>query len=484
MKFSPIKNSLLSLSIKDLLILLLGLSAVTLQHFFLPFHVWDAGVARPWYMLHGMLPYKDFVWIRMPFDLFLLEGWYKVFGANGFSYQIFIYALLVLLSILVFFVGKSVLRKFYFLPFLFFNIFLFPLFQNTEEGEILIGIFNLLLFWILYLYFKNKNIKYLFAAGIISGISFITKQNSVLVIGATIFTVLLDFYLMRIKMRELIRSIGIYLLGAAIPVLGIISYFAFKQGLEDFLHYTVFFILGTYSQAHVNQGDGLLIAIAYGCLLIPFTFYLRKIGWGIQAGIFLLLQIIFLFPSLFPSFLSYRAFTAFPLISIVAGILLAMFVEKRKGSAKIVIPVAFIAFLFFISTFINSYISSIKYGEIKPGQYITSYGERELKIANLIRKNSTDNEKIISYSNEMIYVLSDRLPANKYVDPFPYLLVPYDKTTKVFMDNLPRLVVFDKTLPNDHPGLSDWPFIKILEKEYDIVGKFEENITVYKYRND
>ncbi|MBI2613570.1 MAG: hypothetical protein HYW62_02265 [Candidatus Levybacteria bacterium] len=470
-------------SFKDLLVLFLGIIAITLQLFFLPFHVWDAGVARPWYMMHDLIPYKDFVWIRMPFDLFLLETWYKIFGANGFAYQLFIYALLVILSIAVFVCGRLVLKKFYFLPFLFFNIFLFPLFQNTEEGEILVGIFNILLFLTVFFYFKKRNIWYLFIAGLISGLSFITKQNSVLVAGALTVTLLLDFYLQRAKFILLINRLGVYFSGIIIPILGIILYFSFHKSLEDFFYYTLFFILGTYSKAQVNQGNGLLIVFSFLSLLIPFVFVVKKVGVRLQSGLFLILQIVALFPSLLPSFLSYRAFTAFPLISIVAGVLLTTLIRNKIGKvSKVAIVLAFVSFLFFNYTFIDSYISSIANGEIKYGQYITSYGKKELEIAELIRKNSSKDEKIISYGNEMIYVLSDRLPANKYVDPFPYLLHPYEETSKVFIDNPPKLVVYDESLPRDHIGLDKWPFIDFLHKNYDILQRFDSGFVLYKYK--
>lgn len=116
----------------------------------------------------------------------------------------------------------------------------------------------------------------------------------------------------------------------------------------------------------------------------------------------------------------------------------------------------------------------------KPGQYITDYGEREQKIADIIKKNSTKDEKIMNYGSAMIYIFSDRLPANKYIYPFPYVLYPYDKTTKVFTDNPPKLMVYDESLPNDHPGLSDWPFIDFMKKNYRKIATFSE-IVIYRY---
>lgn len=482
MRFS-LANRMRLLTFKNLLILFLGIAAVSLQLFFLPFHVWDAGIARPWYMLHGLIPYKDFVWIRMPFDLFLLAGWYKVFGANGYSYQLFIYTLLVLVSILVFFAGRVMLRRFYFLPFVFFNIFLFPLFQNTEEGEILIGIFNIALFLITFLYFKKRNIWYLFIAGLVCGISFVTKQNSVLVIGAFFVVLSLDFYLKKDKIAFFLRNAFLFFLGIAIPIFGIVLYFLLNNGLADFLHYTLFFILDTYSRAQVNQGDGLLITFSYISLLVPFILFLKRMGLSLIVGIFLILQIIALFPSLLPSFLSYRAFTAYPLIAIIAGFLLKVFIENRISRAgKTITFLAFAAFVFFNYTFINSYISSIANGEFKYGQYITSYANEELEIAKLIKENSTENEKIISYGNEMIYIFSDRLPANKYVDPFPDLLHPYEETSRVFTDNPPKLMVYDESLPKDHIGLDKWPFIDFLHNNYDIVKRFDSGFILYKYK--
>ncbi|MEX2007721.1 MAG: hypothetical protein WD992_03030 [Candidatus Levyibacteriota bacterium] len=471
-----------SFSVKDLMLFFTGIGIISLHVFFLPFYIWTAGIVRPWYILQGLVPYKDFVWLRMPFDLFLLSGWYEIFGPNGEAYQYFVYTLFILISLSLFLISRKFIGKCFWLPFVFFIVFLFPLFQNVEEDEMLIGLFNLILFGLMLLFFNKRRSYLLLPAGIISGLSLVTKQNSGLVIIAVLSSIFLDFFLQKYRVEKLAKNILILLSGILLPVSLVVFYFLIRGGLKDFLYYTIYFIFGPLRTAYITQGDGLWIIAGYMSLLIPFVLFWKKTGIKLQVAFFITAQILFLLPSLFPSALSYKAFTSFPLISLIAGLNLSLLVRKNSLTVtkKIVVIASFILFIFFTSRFIESYIGSIQSDGFAKGQYLMDWGEQDKEIATIIKNNSQKDDKILSYKSEMIYVLSDRLPANKYVDPFPYLLTPYEETIKVFKDNPAKFVVYDESLPDDHPGLSEWPFLEFLEENYTMIKKFSDTVIVYK----
>lgn len=472
-----------SISVPNLgkIILPFGVLAwITVNVYFLPFVVWTAGITRPWYMMHGYIPYRDFVWLRMPLDLFLLSGWYSIFGPTAQAYQNFVFVLLICIAISLFFVSRTLIYKFNSLSFLFFAVFLFPLFQNTEEDEMLVGLWAILLLAFMSLFLKKQKVIYLLLAGIISGMSLMTKQTSGLIIIASFASIIFDFFLRKDAIKSFLIRMGIFSLGVSIPILLFVFYFIGKHSMGDFLDYTVFFNFGSVLLDRSSIGDGLWIIAGYISLLVPFIVFWKSTKLMPQIVFFITLEIICLFPSLFPSALSYKAFTSYALVSIVAGcdILLLFSLKKHK---KIVL-LSFVLFLIFIWNFILSYFSDNP--GFYPNQLLQDFGKPEYEIANLIKKNTNKNDKIINYGSEMIYLLSDRLPKNKYTDPFPQMLQPYDVSLKVFVDNPPKIVVYDESLPADQPGLSDWPGLLFFRDNYKVIGRYKETIVVLKYNKN
>lgn len=461
------------------ILVICGFIWITFNVYFLPFYIWTAGIMRPWYILHGLVPFKDFVWLRTPFDLFLLAFWYKIFGTNPQSYQLFIFALFLTLALCVFFFPKMLDKKLSFYPFIFFVLFLFPLFQNTEEGEIIIGWLSLLLFVTTFLFLKSQKLLFLFLAGIITGLAIITKQNSSLILFAVIATLLFDWHENKRSFGKTLKHIVLYGVFSSVPVLLLIFYFFINDGLDDFFYYAVGFVLGQYRGAPINQGNGLQLVLAFAALLVPFIFLKKHLKIPNTIPVLLTSLFIALLPALLPSFLSYRAFPAFVMSAIVAGYLIYMFLNNSTGKTKTIIALSFVLFGVCIWTFLQSYV--VGNTEVKNGQYLKDHGETQYKIASWIQKNTKEDDKIISYGSEIIYLLANRLPQNKYVDPFPYLLQPYDKTSQVFVQNPPSVFVFDETLPKDHKGLSDWPFLSYVKSHYKKEAQFGESFSVYKY---
>lgn len=476
---------------KNKLLLLFGLAWITLNVYFLPFFAWTTGIVRTWLILHGYLPYRDFVWMRTPLDLFLLSWWSKIFGVNADSYQLFVFATLIIIAILIFIIGSKILAKLKYVPFLFFIIFLFPLFQNTEMGELLIGLFFLLLFLSLFYYLDKGNNKLLIISGLISGISLITKQNSGALGIGVIAVIIFDSFIQKKPLLIFVKRCLDFAAGFTLPILTLILYYAYNNGLNDLLYYTVGVVFDQYGKKPLpdgfSRGDAMWIEAAYFALLVPFLFLWKYTKLSIQKVMLFPIFLLALLPSILPSFLSYRAFTSFPIVSILAGYNIYLFKNGLMGNhrnfKKILVVISFTIFIVFTLRFINPYIMSVRDEGFHFKSFIKDYGESDYKVAQWIRNNTKEDEKVMIFSSSIGYLLSDRLPKNKYIDLFPFLLYPYEKTSGIFAKSPPKIMVIDETLFRDFPTLLNWPFYKNFMKENYAEKKRFDNLIIYELSN-
>ena len=340
-----------------------------------------------------------------------------------------------------------------------------PLFFNTEVGEMLIGLYVVVLVYVLNLFLDGSNKFMLFFAGIVTGIMIMTKQSTAcvpIVAGGILFvhmrqhhTCLPDFF----------KHVTVYASGALVVPAAFILYFAYHHALYDAYYYTVEFLLSSYTSAPVMKGNGILLAGSLLALTIPVVFpgthtkqQLAKLCIG---GLTLSLL-----PLLYPSFLSYRAYPLVPLAAIAGSMLIDEWNITNSVSRKVLILVSAAIFALGTRIYYAEYIGFIKESGLHVNQWLLDYGDIEYETATWIREQTNSDDRIMVYANSILYLLSNRLPANKYVDPFPYLLEPMDKTAAVFFDHPPRVFVYDQTLPDVHTGLETFPFISTLEQRY------------------
>lgn len=486
MFFNNIKKNIFQ---RDIIFLVISCLWVTFNVYFLPFVIWTLGITRPWFIIKGLVPYRDFTWIRTPFDIYLLSFWYRLFGVRGESYQLFVYFLLIAITVSLFFILRSLFAKIYLFVFLFYNLFSFLLFINTQEGEIVLALLNLLIFASILAFLKTHAFKWAIIAGFIGGLIYITKQNSIIVALVSFFTLVLDVFSSKKSSRHLLSGITAFLLGTSIPIACFLLFFASKNALGDYLYYTIFFIFKVYvpSQSSVSFtfGDGFLIALGFLSLLVPFIVFWRKTKLKIQVVFLISLSLLASLFSLLPSLLSYRAFPAFGFATIVVGYDLLILLEgKRKSfltAQKLLVIFSFVIFVIFVFGYIKDYVNFIQQNSVKNGQFITDFGGNEEKIAQWVRFHTDKKDKIIDYGNEIIYYTSNRLPANKYMEPLPSVLTPYDKSSNVFIKNPPKVVIYDELLLNSFKELRRWPFIDFMKKNYRVVATFDNSINIYEY---
>lgn len=465
-------------SLKAYILLFLGTAWITLNVYFLPFFAWTTGVVLSWMMLHGLVPYRDLVWNRTPLDLFFLAGWSHFFGSSQESYQSFIYLLFLAIAALVFILSYRISPKIQIPTFIFFIIFLFPLFQNTEIGEVLIGFFPLLLLATMYKYLGKKEMRILFLAGIISAVSIITKQTSGGIVVASIGILFFDSYIKK-SLALLLKSLTSYVSGILLPAIIFIAYLIYNKTFADFV-WGVITLTTTYVASPVppgfSLGEGLWIEAAYFALLVPFILYWKQTKLSIQKVIFLALLIVSLFPTIMPSLLSYRAFPGYPLAALVAGFDIFLLMSKKATVIqKSVISISLIIFVILTSRFIEPYISSIRNEGFHYKNYIVDYGESDYQVADWIKKNTKRDEKIMTSTSWIVYLLSNRMPKNKYMSFEPLLLLPYNESSNVFISDPPRVFVLANDVLETRPDLKKWPFFSYLKTHYKSVATYGPN---------
>jgi len=447
-----------------------------LNIYFLPFYPWTCGLVRPWFILKGLVPYRDFVWIRMPADLFILTGWYRLFGVTPQAYQLFICTLFLLIPILIFIISKRFWNKYGSFPIWFFTLFIFPLFINTEVGEVLIGFFILILYYLLLSYNVNRQRKYLFLSGLISGVLFLTKQTTIFAISGAFLWLI---WILKKNNHQLKSHLGIYLIGILLPLLLTIAYFVYYRALTDFFYYTITFILTSYTRAPHPGGDGMWMGLGFILLIVTYvTSVIKKEKIRSEMILTLCLPIL-LISMLLPSYLSYRAFPMFPMVSFIGGFTLWGIINDKKN--RLIYVVAILLFFIGIYRYVPQYISFVANNRFMKNQLLTDYTETEYEISRLVKQNSQPTDKILIFANDIIYLFTDRLPATKYIDPFPYLLYPFEQSSKEVLENPPKLFMFDKTLSEYHHDLEDWPFLLAVPKLYHLIKKVD-TVSIYKLR--
>ncbi|MEK7092037.1 MAG: glycosyltransferase family 39 protein, partial [Patescibacteria group bacterium] len=348
-----------------IVLLILGGVWIALNIFFLPFYPWTEGLHRPWLILNGLVPYRDFIWIRTPLDIFLLSLVYKIVGVSEFAYQAVIFVLHLFIGLLLFFGLRTKSLRLAITSYIFYTLLLFPLFINTEIGEILVSFFVLATFFLLLKHTERNKMFWLFLAGITHSLAVLTKQTSFFSVIAVLlwYAVRCSKQSMHCAFKDFLCGVGIYGSGLLLPIAVFWRYLMRTDAFGDFIHFTIsfnLFVYSSWSKPWGIVGGSRMIGIFLSILLFHFTTTSRVVLN--QSGRLLLYVLISgLFPALFPSFWSYRLITAFPLISILGGEMILsvrrIIGGKKQWSVPKIIVVGFcsVLFLFGLWNFVKEY---------------------------------------------------------------------------------------------------------------------------------
>lgn len=467
---------------KQSLYLIPGILWVVFNFFFIPFQVGSEVMHRPWLILMGEIPYRDFEWIRNPLDLFLVAGSFKLFGIYDIVLRIFSLLMYLVISLVIFFGLKKESFMLAIVSFYVYVILLFPLFMNTQIGEALVSLFILLSFISFWKFYNTNKEKFLFFSGMSSGLALLTKQTSLGIIAAIILTLLIFYF-----KKEFIKKTIVYSFGIVVVYSALLLYLLLNNALDDYYYYAIYFNLFIYREIAGKWGfnEGMKMLSLYASVVIPFA--LVKIDRiPKQIKFLLVLSIIGMIPTLLPSFWSYRLNTALPLVSIVASfVLLSLFekTDKKRATVSFVtLTIGILSLLYFYGYFLKQYESFVKNYGVTFLPYIYEDSKKDLEVGKWLSNHTAPDTKIFNTGSNTIMRIANRRHHNKYIDGLPWVYYPYDITFKEITKIPPKVVVWDSNLPINWPELKGWKFINYLHKNYFVKKRFDE-IEVYFLKN-
>jgi len=225
----------------DVLLLSSFVILITFQPFFLHHEIimMETGIHLPALnaLFHGQIPYKDFYFLRGPLELYVPAGMMLVAGKNAALLPLFYYGGTVLTFLFCVLVGKHLFRTrwilYIMIPVLIARTF--PRVSYYYWGGMRYAI-GFLALWLGILFFKSQKRRWIYLAGLVSCLAFLTTvEAGVSVIFA--FVAALGFaYLFQVQPRNFVlKSAGFYVLGFLSVLMPYLIYIAATNSLMPFL---------------------------------------------------------------------------------------------------------------------------------------------------------------------------------------------------------------------------------------------------------
>lgn len=367
----------------------LALISLLFVHLFLLFNTkftaWPEMTFWPYLMLKGWIPYKDIAVVHTPLLLYLLEGFYSIFGVGTVQLKVFTWGLILLTDLLLFnIVGKLFDKK----VSIFALAFFLPL-QIFYEGN---GLwFDLLLFPLVFsAYYFLKKKRYIYS-GILWGLAFLTKQTAVWFLIPVFFTIA------RRPFKDWLLSVGIkfaYGLGLVLLAFGLVL--LKLQIWQDFYRWAVDF--GVFTLPGLKGQISLpgLKTLIYS--LFPFVFVLPFLTSKKREEKELVVWSIFGVLGAFPRFELFHFQPALPFLAV----LMALFFSKKGAPVYKSVMVVGLSVLFVRSLVVNF------------GQETRFVNESVVNVSAYIDDRVDDGDEIFLVNLwDNIYVHSGTVPATR-----------------------------------------------------------------------
>lgn len=460
---------------KALLILLPAFAY--LKVYLIPYAVWFFALTQNWFSENGLILYRDVIYHHTPLPLFFLFSLAKFLGNTPEMLRFASFILTIFFGYGVYLTGKQISQKTgdTVLP-LFFITFL-ALFDNFNIEEMFASLLSLYTVFFFLKFWQNRSFAWLFLAGFFTALGLMSKQVAIGIVPALMIATW--WYLSKNlpadrQGRKLssffLKGSSSFLLGFSLAITPFILYYFFNQALADFFYWNFTFNLTAYPQQSTPYAlkEGFQIGSWLFLAIIPAALLWRRGGLKAEMRFKLLVIILaalFLLPSLLPSFLGYKILAFYPYPLLLWAILWQF---RRK---KLIIPFLIAGLILFLIPAKPFYLHYFPQNLFQK-ELIIDYGENELKVVDWLLENTTTKEKIMNLGHHYITTLAQRLPANKYVTFFPWLVMPYDQSTKAILADPPRVVILDNQTILDFPILNQWPFLSHLRSDYQVVATY------------
>lgn len=431
--------------------------------FLLPYAVWSFALTQNYFRENNLILFRDIIFHHTELSLFLLFLSSKLFGNSAQMLQISSFILLLFLVLGIYITTKQISHSLAKIAIFLFLITFPPLFNNFQLEEMTAAVFALYGVYFFLKYQSTKRMLKIFLAGIFFALAIMGKQAAVgavfAVIATLVWSAIGEKSFVKVK-----KSIFVCLLGLTVGILPFLLYYLSKNALDDFVYWNFIFNLTVYPKFDVpNALSEMLPMAAFLFLSLPASIWLviKKQKMELKDGlIFFILLGIFLLPALLPSFWLYKLLLPYPALLILWVIILS---SKKDRLVKFLIGAGLLLFIFPVKLFYIDYLPS----NIFKKDYILEYGENDLRVVEWLKKNTSRDDKIMNLGNHYVTTLANRQPANKYVYIFPWLVYPYEQSTREILLHPPQVVIIDEQVLSDWPVLQkEWGFVQFVQNSY------------------
>lgn len=436
----------------------------------LPYYVWTFVLSQNWLMSNGLILFRDIIYHHTQLPLFTLFGMSKILGNTPDMMRFSSFILLVIFGYGILLLGRKISKRVGNISFAIFLLTFFPLFHNFNIEEMMASLFCVYATYF-YLKFWDKLIPvWFFFSGIFVALGIMSKQS----VGLIVFVYLLasgwQIFENNKLIKPAVKGFLYFSIGGILGTLPFLIYYLINNSIGDFLYWNIIFNFTIYPKQSVPYAfkEGMVASGWLFASIVPSIYLLfkQKINRTLRFPLGLLvISTIALSTSLLPSFLGYKILPFYPYPLVIWAILI---VNINKNLVKVFIVAGIFLLLPILKYFYIDYLPNDVFNK----KFILDYGEDELRVVKWLKKNTVYKERIMNLGNHYITTLAERLPQNKYVYLFPWLIYPFDKSTKEILEDPPSTVVVDWRSFNDFPVLNKWAFISYVKSNYKSTAKY------------
>ena len=444
--------------------------------FFLPYAIWSYPLTINWFIDNGLVLYQDIIYHHTPLPLFILYGASYVLGNTETMLRIMSFVLGLLFCYSVYFFSRCINRNTATVTLILLLISFFPFASNFNIEEMCAAIFSVIAGMLFFQYRTTGKNRFLLLCGASIGAAFMGKQIAVGTIPAIGAVMLYDIWrehnatvIGTIIYPSLIIVTGIFL--STLPFAG---YFIFHGAFDDFWYWNVVYNITVYPKAYAAympqtawmEGVTNIIWILVPVITGIFLFFNRAVSKEIKTVLlFLLVSTISSLPAVLRGFHVYKFLTVYPYPLLI----LAISLTTIRGIKRVLIIglTGFAAIIPLKSFYVDFFMPYFPQTDI-----IREYGEDEEQTIAWLSAYLPPKEKIMNMGHHYITTTSQLLPHNKYITPFPWLLLPFDTSSREIMTDPPNIVIIDNRQLEQFPVLYEWLFIKNVTETYHNVVSF------------
>lgn len=444
--------------------------------FFLPFAVWSFPLSNNWFFENGLLIYRDIIYHHPPLPLFTLLGASKILGNNVWMLRIVSYFLALGFCYSLYFLAKYIKKSVSVIALFLLIITFFPIASNFNFEEMMASFLSVLAMVFFFHYRKTKAAKFLVATGACIGAAIMSKQIAIGAMPAILAVVIYDNWKNKPKamLLNIIKPVLFLTVGVLTLVIPFIFYFYLHGALNDFLYWNFVYNFTVYPKAYTQYSPRIdwreailnslwiLTTIISGIILL----FSKKVPKETRKNnLFLLVSILAFLPALLPSFNTYKLINLYPYSLLLFALVFTSLTYIKRYLFIIIILVSITVPLkvFYVDFFLAYFPST---------EFINEYGKDAEGVMGWLMDNAHAKEKIVNLGEPYITTKSHLLPHNKYLVSFPWLLLPFSKSSSEILAHPPRIIIVDNAQIEQFPILNEWQFLQSVKKRYRRAAKF------------